>query len=352
MINNLEAINLQEREQRRQLLLRITTIVIAMAAILGIVITALFARNAIWFWLFISGISGTVIFSAIANGLARLGYLALAPHMLFIVLDLMFVVALLRIDTPPGMEMILLSFSIVGAALLLGPRWTFGYAALAVAVHAILFVIADSNKPIPNFWVGLVYSVMFSGVSFGGLALLTFITAQRQERLLNSSMIYARDLENARGNLEQRVAERTSEIEQALADLQRSHTTIEQLNVPLLPIAEGVLMLPLVGAIDTQRANSITQQVLETVHRQHAHTVLLDVTAIAMIDTYVARMVLDLTQSIRLLGAEAVLVGVQAATAQTLIDLGVHVAGLVVHRDVRSGLAYALHRTPNQMLTM
>jgi rsbT co-antagonist protein RsbR len=159
--------------------------------------------------------------------------------------------------------------------------------------------------------------------------------------VLRQSLIAAlareRELEQLRDSLEATVNERTAglqealrtveqreaQLQQALADLQASQATIRELSAPVLPVLPGVLIAPLVGAIDESRATVFVANVLRAVERERAQQVIFDVTGVPLIDTQVARMILQAADAVRLLGAQVILVGIRPEVAQTVVGLGV-----------------------------
>lgn len=136
--------------------------------------------------------------------------------------------------------------------------------------------------------------------------------------------------------------EREAAREQLIATQQ---DTIRELVTPLLPIAEGVLVMPLIGFVDDSRADRIVETLLHGVERHAAHIAIIDITGVKSVDVQVAEMLVEAARAARLLGARVVLTGIQPAIARTLIELGVDLQGLVTAGTLRGGIAYALsHR--------
>ncbi|WP_437279704.1 PAS domain-containing protein [Sorangium sp. So ce375] len=117
--------------------------------------------------------------------------------------------------------------------------------------------------------------------------------------------------------------------------------TIRELVTPLLPIAEGVLVMPLIGFFDSARASRIIETLLEGVQRHSARIAIIDITGVKAVDTQVAEMLVQSARAVGLLGAQVVLTGIQPAIAQTLIELDVDLRGLITAGTLRSGIAYA-----------
>ncbi len=131
------------------------------------------------------------------------------------------------------------------------------------------------------------------------------------------------------------------QIRQSLEVQARLAETIRELAAPIVPVMAGVLILPLVGTIDSERARHITDDMLQAIARQRARVLLIDITGVPVVDTMVADLLIRAVRSARLLGCEAVLVGIRAEVAQTMIHLGVDLGGLVTRRSLQDGLEYA-----------
>ncbi|MDC0669053.1 PAS domain-containing protein [Nannocystis radixulma] len=117
---------------------------------------------------------------------------------------------------------------------------------------------------------------------------------------------------------------------------------LRELSTPLLPIAEGVLAVPLVGVIDSERAGQIVDNLLHGIASHRAHTAILDITGIRMMDTEVARALLQAARASKLVGARVVLTGISPEVAQTLVTLGVDLSGITTLATLANGIAFAL----------
>jgi anti-anti-sigma factor len=134
-------------------------------------------------------------------------------------------------------------------------------------------------------------------------------------------------------------AERLALHQQVIAAQQ---TTLRELSTPLLPIAEGVLAMPLVGTIDNARAREILETLLQGITAQRARTAILDVTGIRLMDAEVANALVNAARAARLLGARVVLTGISPAVAQTLVALGADLGDVTTLATLASGIAFAL----------
>jgi len=116
---------------------------------------------------------------------------------------------------------------------------------------------------------------------------------------------------------------------------------------------DGLLLLPVVGVIDSHRARQMTDQLLHGIHKHRAKVVVIDVTGVAAVDSMVANHLLQAVDAAALLGATAIVTGVSAAVAQTVVKIGVDLSRLRTVADLQGGveeartlLGYGLDRTP------
>ncbi|MFQ3661984.1 MAG: STAS domain-containing protein [Chloroflexaceae bacterium] len=131
------------------------------------------------------------------------------------------------------------------------------------------------------------------------------------------------------------------EVEQRAADQQRLLELVKTLELPVLVVDNHALLAPLVGNLDSWRAGALRRRILEMVAEHRARVVILDVTGIAMIDTEVARALIDTAVAIRLLGARTVVSGIRATVAQTLVGLNASLGEIITVADLGAALAYA-----------
>ena len=107
----------------------------------------------------------------------------------------------------------------------------------------------------------------------------------------------------------------------------------------MIPLMPGILLVPLIGALDSRRAQQVITSALEHVRSQHATDLLIDVTGVPIIDTQVAAALLQLARMVGLLGARTVLVGVRPEIAQSIVGLGIDLVGI----GTSPTLAAAIH---------
>ncbi len=117
---------------------------------------------------------------------------------------------------------------------------------------------------------------------------------------------------------------------------------ISELSSPVVEIWDGVLLVPLVGTLDDQRAAQMSAALLEAVRRQCAQVVLVDITGAAVVDTYTAAHLINTVRSVRLLGAATIITGVSAHVAADLVKLGVELEDITTRRRLADGLRLAI----------
>ncbi|KYG06757.1 polyvinylalcohol dehydrogenase [Sorangium cellulosum] len=117
--------------------------------------------------------------------------------------------------------------------------------------------------------------------------------------------------------------------------------TLLELSAPIVPISQGVLVLPLVGALDTARAEQMMENLLSKVVERQARVAIIDVTGVPHIDTASANALLQVARAVRLLGAQVVLTGIRPEVSQAIVGLDIDLSCIVTRRDLQSGIAFA-----------
>lgn len=131
-------------------------------------------------------------------------------------------------------------------------------------------------------------------------------------------------------------------LQQQIIDAQRD--ALRELSTPLIPITDDVMIMPLIGAIDSRRAQQVMEALLEGVAHYQVDLVILDITGVRVVDTQVAQAFIQAAQAVRLLGTRVMLTGIGPQIAQTLIHLGVDFSEMTTHGSLQAGIAAAFHR--------
>jgi len=119
---------------------------------------------------------------------------------------------------------------------------------------------------------------------------------------------------------------------------------LAELSTPLIPISDDAVVLPLIGAVDEQRAAQVLEALLSGISGRRARIAILDITGVPVVDMQVAEAFIRAARAVRLLGAQMVITGVRPGVAQILVGLGVELSGILTLSTLQSGIAYALSR--------
>jgi anti-anti-sigma regulatory factor len=165
------------------------------------------------------------------------------------------------------------------------------------------------------------------------------------ERLEREVQQRTDELRRANEQLAEELLRRT-ETERARAALQEEIIRVQsvqlaELSTPLVPVAESIMVLPLLGSVDAQRAQDIVEAVLGEAQAYRAKVVLIDVTGLRRVDELAASLLLRVSRALRLLGSQAILTGMRPDVAQTLVRMGADLTGIVTRANLQSGIAYA-----------
>src|SRR5436309_7522995 len=122
--------------------------------------------------------------------------------------------------------------------------------------------------------------------------------------------------------------------------IREQQEAIRELSTPVLQVRERLLILPIIGVIDPQRARQLTEQLLRGIRTNRAKVVVLDITGVPYIDSPVANHLVQTVEAARLRGAETVIVGIQPEVAFSMVKLGLTLEGVATSLDLEEGLAY------------
>ena len=123
--------------------------------------------------------------------------------------------------------------------------------------------------------------------------------------------------------------------------LSEEQAAIRELSTPVLQVRGRLLILPIIGVLDSQRARQLTEQLLGAIQTNRAKVVVIDITGVASIDETVANHLVQTVEASRLMGASAILTGLSSGIAQTLVDLGVDLGSMRTVGDLQGGLEEA-----------
>ncbi|MDC3953299.1 STAS domain-containing protein [Polyangium jinanense] len=139
--------------------------------------------------------------------------------------------------------------------------------------------------------------------------------------------------------------EQREEVERAELEakvIASQEALIRELSTPLVPIAEGVIAMPLVGTIGDTRAQQILETLLAGIQEHQATTAILDITGVPTVDTSAANALISAAGAAGLLGTKVILSGIGPAVARTLVELGVEMRGMTTKSTLAAAIAEAL----------
>jgi rsbT co-antagonist protein RsbR len=274
---------------------------------------------------------GLIIACAIAYWLGRRGFDTVGGILLSIALIIAISFAGAPqdlIEQPLGVSYII---AIMVAGMVAGPGATIFTSALSLAILTYNVITSHSSST-------AVYTTMLIIVVTGGLAWFVF---RSQNRLLMNAQEQTQNALNSQHQLEEREQalmvsyNQLSEANQLQADMLK---TIAELETPAIPLLDGVLVVPLVGHLDSRRMEHLSTSVLNSIHTRKVHTLIIDITGVQVIDTAVAKHIQGLGQAARLLGTRVMLTGISAEVATTVVMLGLDFGNFDTRAHLQDGV--------------
>ncbi len=202
------------------------------------------------------------------------------------------------------------------------------YLVWSVLIMMIGFVVAGGlNIPIPAMSI-----TNTLGVTILGYGVVS-------QQLLNPLRELTEELKQRAAEREQ-AAEERARLQQEVIEAQKR--AIQELSTPIIPVMDRIIVMPLIGSIDTLRARDITRTLLAGIRAHQAKIVILDITGVSVVDSGVASYLNKTVQAARLKGARTIVTGISDAVAETIVDLGIDWSGIETLADLRTGLLVAL----------
>lgn len=130
-------------------------------------------------------------------------------------------------------------------------------------------------------------------------------------------------------------------VEERERVIHEQQEAMRELSTPVLQLRERLLLLPIIGVLDSARARQLTEQLLGSIQDNRATVVVIDITGVATIDRTVANHLVQTVEASRLMGARTILTGLSSEIAQTLVDLGVDLGMMKTVGDLQGGLVAA-----------
>ena len=153
------------------------------------------------------------------------------------------------------------------------------------------------------------------------------------------------DAKNALKDTLRKHEQANRELEAKLETIEVQQAAIRDLSTPIIEVWAGVLCLPVVGIVDSQRSAEMTEALLEGIVGKQARMAIVDITGIDVMDTKTADHFIKMARAVRLLGAECIISGINPGIAQTLTHIGVDLTGIRTLRSLRDALQLYLRET-------
>ena len=130
----------------------------------------------------------------------------------------------------------------------------------------------------------------------------------------------------------------------------RQQEELMELSTPVVKLWDGILALPIIGTLDSARTQVVMESLLQAVVQTNSRVAIIDITGVPTVDTLVAQHLLKTITAARLMGADCIISGVRPQIAQTIVHLGIDLAGVITKAKLSDAFALALQRT-GQMVT-
>jgi rsbT co-antagonist protein RsbR len=130
-------------------------------------------------------------------------------------------------------------------------------------------------------------------------------------------------------------------VEERERIIRQQQEAIRELSTPVLQVRERLLILPIIGVLDSQRAKQVTEQLLRGIRNNRAKVVVVDITGVPTIDSTVANHVVQTVEASRLMGADVIITGLSSEIAQILVTIGVDLSKLNAVGDLQGGIELA-----------
>jgi anti-anti-sigma factor len=139
-----------------------------------------------------------------------------------------------------------------------------------------------------------------------------------------------------------------AELKEQLEIIGRQQEAIRVLSAPIIEVWDGVLTVPVLGALDRERAQAILEALLAAVVRSHSHQVIIDVTGVSSMDADTAEHLVRIIRAVQLLGTQGILVGIQPPVANAIVSLGLDLSSITTLKNLRQALLHCMKEAPGE----
>ncbi len=252
-----------------------------------------------------------------------------APHTLIAVISLATGAVSPVIDPRAGLIPITLLFPAALAVAVMSPAWVVISSIVTLTIYmARVFAVGQVITPFD-----IIVYVMLTGILFVARSVLDTTARQADEARQRAEMAQTRAEEQAHA------LEIANATQQAQLDEQRRLLDlVATLEVPAITLADGVLLAPIVGHLDSRRSAMLTARLLEAAHHQRAQHVIIDISGVPAVDTAVAQTLINTAQALKLLGCRVTLTGISPEVAQTLTLQGIRLSDIDTVRSLQEAM--------------
>jgi rsbT co-antagonist protein RsbR len=252
------------------------------------------------------------------------------------------------------------AMAVLTAGMLIGSSAAFGFAILSTLTYLVLGLREVSVGPVYTLPPQVFVASNTAGTALGLIVMvaLSWLFTREVHRALIRSLAEARRREQESAESIAAQQKLTAELQatnqaqaQTLDELERVNKReaemrrrLQSLRNPVIPIWEGVVVMPLAGRIEAEQSESVARTLLRGVERENARVAILDITGVPEVDEQAIHTLLQAANATELMGCQPVLTGLRPEFAQALIALGVDLGGVVTRSDLQAGVAYALSR--------
>ncbi|MFJ8072209.1 RsbT co-antagonist protein RsbRA [Peribacillus sp. NPDC096447] len=181
----------------------------------------------------------------------------------------------------------------------------------------------------------------FTLIVINGMVEKGLVTPENQVNLVNHLDKWATPINNEIVNIYTQTWEKTVSMQKI---------ALQELSAPLIPVLEGITVMPLIGTIDTERAKQIMENLLTGVVKHRSEVVLIDITGVPVVDTMVAHHIIQAAEAVRLVGAKCILCGIRPEIAQTIVNLGINLNEVITKNTLKKGIEVALELTSRKIV--
>ncbi len=155
---------------------------------------------------------------------------------------------------------------------------------------------------------------------------------------INFMIMDLRAMAKSNAEKEAELVSQQAELKARLKTIEEQNAAIRELSTPVMEIWDDILVLPVVGVVDTHRSMEIMNTLLQRIVDGQAKCVIIDITGVEVVDTKTADYLLRVARAARLLGTRCVLTGLSPAVAQTLVEIGADITEITTLRNLKEGL--------------